>query len=188
MPPGVVMIDYKAFNGCSALTRIIIHANVFIFADFVFAGCTSLTCLYSWNPTIHRSYGRNVFPLGPNLEYIEACPCDYGSHLEDYVCKVNEPSSQPTSQPSQPPDQTNYIVSIVVPSVGIMGIVIILTFRLFKRRKYKQFKVVPTNFDDIKKNDDTRKSDPVSNDLGKFDSPTQYFKLGGEEDYKVTCS
>ena len=181
------MIGRAAFNQCSSLKRIYLHASVFIIDSDAFLG-TSLTCLYSWNPTIHRSYGTNVFPVGQNGQYIEACPCDYGSHLEDYVCIVNEPSSQPTSQPSQPPDQTNNIISIVVPSVCIMGIVIILTFRLLKRRKYKQFKIVPTNFDDIKKNDDTKKSDPVNNDLGKFDSPTQYFKLGGVEDYQVTDS
>jgi len=62
---------------------------------------------------------------------------------------------------------------------------IMLILRLLKRRKYKQFKVVPIDTNGLTLVNP--KSDSGSNDLGsKFDSTPQYFKLGGVEDYQVT--
>ena len=130
-----------------------------------------MTCLYSWNPTIDRIIGFNALPT------TEACPCDYGEHLVDYTCTVNQPSQSPTTIPLG--NQPGPIVGIVVGGLFVISTVVYICLRLLKRKKYKQFKVVPINYD-IQKSDSNG-----NNDLGKFDSPTQYFKLGSVEDYQV---
>ena len=189
LPDNLFSIGIKAFKD-TALTRIIIPASVFEIKRAAFENVLTISCLYSWNPTLSRLISMNGLPTDSVTgEYITACPCDYGSHLVDYVCTPNEPSATPTTAPTNAPDNTGNIVGIAIGCFCFITFVTTLTLRLLKRRKYKQFKVHVITDDSLKKettNDVSHKID-IGNgtDTGKFDSQVQYFKLGDVTDYQV---
>ena len=129
------------------------------------------TCIYLWNPTTIRSVGVDALPT------TTICPCTGGTYLVDYVCSTYSPTPGPTLSPQY----TTYLaVSIVAPIVTLMTIVIII-LRLLKRRRRKISKVhVPKYICPVDSDNDDHKVES-----SKFDSPTQYFVLGGVEDYQV---
>ena len=169
IPDGVTTIGYAAFQNCTTLTRLTIPTTVKVIGGYAFQGCP-IPCLYSWNPTTSRTVATTA-----GLSTMTACPCDYGTHIVDYVCSINQPSPSPTTSPTNVPDKTGEIVGIVIPCVCLITIMFVIVLRLIKRRRYNQFKVFPVFPTD----------DKVQNiDSNKFDSQPQYFKLGGIEDYK----
>jgi len=123
-----------------------------------------------WNPTTTRTIGVDALPT------TTICPCTGGTYLVDYVCSTYSPTPSPTLSPQY----TTYLaVSIVAPIVVVMIIVIVI-LRLLKRRRRKKSTVHAAKKYTVNSNAGDTKSEP-----SKFDSPTQYFVLGNNEDYQV---
>jgi len=133
-----------------------------------------------WNPTTTRTVGVDALPT------TTICPCTGGTYLVDYVCSTYSPTPSPTLSPQY----TTYLaVSIVAPIVVVMIIVIVI-LRLLKRRRRKISSVhVPNKYAiPVKSDVKSDVSNDKNNEPSKFDSPTQYFVLGGVEDYQVLLS
>jgi len=95
------------------------------------------------------------------------------------------PTYAPTVSPQFVP---SVIMAVVIPFVFIVAVVIVI-LRLLKRKRRLRSKVGVESNDYVNvvpsRNDDDDNVNTVKNDIGKFDSPTQYFKLGGVDDYQV---
>ena len=210
IPTSVTVIGAQAFESCTALTSVTIPSSVTTISTQAFYGCSSLTsvtiptsvttigintyilllllililtigydafkncpftCIYLWNPTTTRSVGLDALPT------TTICPCTDGTYLVDYVCSTYSPTPSPTLSPQY----TTYLaVSISAPIVMIIIIVIVILRLLKRRRRKKSLVHVPKYVIPVKTDVSDNKSE-----ISKFDSPTQYFVLGGVEDYQV---